>query len=122
MFQVPDRYYAESGDKIRGFYEPSAIGDDGKVLVDSPEKGLALIGNALHILHPTFHQVSKDPRVSQIISKVTDIEEPTIFESILILKNAQVGGRIEPHQDSFSRYRAPGWKTNFQNNWFLDSP
>ncbi|ODN06471.1 Phytanoyl-CoA dioxygenase domain-containing protein 1 [Orchesella cincta] len=117
-----DRYFADSGDKIRGFFEESTVSPDGKLLVDKPEDGLNKVGHALHKFHPKFNELTINGRVKEIAEKLSDIEEPTVMQSMVIFKHPKVGGEdtivvhfkplliVKPHQDATYLHTEPSYR------------
>jgi phytanoyl-CoA hydroxylase len=62
-----DKYFLESGDTIRHFWEEKAFDSDGNPK-QSLDQCINKIGHALHDLNPVFKSVSFDPKVG-IISR-----------------------------------------------------
>ncbi|XP_021947515.1 phytanoyl-CoA dioxygenase domain-containing protein 1 homolog isoform X2 [Folsomia candida] len=90
--QSRDTYFAESGDKIRGFYEEGAIDKAGCLRVEKAEDGLNKVGHALHTFHPTFRRITFSSKVKEVLKRLTSIKEATINQSMVIFKHPKVGG------------------------------
>lgn len=101
-----DTYFAESGDKIRGFFEEGAV-RDGKLVTPGIEQGLNKIGHALHKFEPAFNSVTFSSKVKQLVQKLDIMKKPTVIQSMVIFKQPKVGGIVVPHQDASFMYVEP---------------
>ncbi|RWS08231.1 hypothetical protein B4U79_15623 [Dinothrombium tinctorium] len=99
------KYFLESGDKIRFFYEPKAFDENGQ-LIASKEKCLNKIGHALHCLNPIYKSVTFSDKVKEIV-KAVGFKKPLITQSMIIFKNPAIGGEVLPHQDASYLYTTP---------------
>ena len=111
--QLGDRYFEESGDKIRFFFESDAFDDQG-TLRQSKEDSLNKMGHAMHDLDAVFDAFS---RTSELAATVDSLgyEEPVILQSMYIFKPPRIGGEVHFHQDSTFLYTEPESCTGF---WF----
>ncbi len=103
--QLADRYFLESGDKIRFFLEKDAFDDDGRLRarkIDSLNK----MGHAMHDLDPVFDAFSRTPELAEIAGRL-GYEEPGIIQSMYIFKPPRIGGEVVCHQDSTYIYTEP---------------
>lgn len=91
-------YFLESGDKIRFFYEPKAIDNQGNLL---KEKHLSInkIGHALHDLDPVFYCFSRLHKIANLTAEL-GIENPLLVQSMYICKQPFIGDEVVCHQDS----------------------
>ena len=103
--QLNDRYFYESGDKIRFFLEDDAF-DDGGRLRQAKEHCLNKIGHALHDLDPEFDAFSRTPELAALIDSL-GVAEPGIIQSMYIFKPPRIGGEVVCHQDSTYIYTEP---------------
>ncbi len=111
--QLGDKYFEESGDKIRFFFESDAFDGNGE-LRQSKEDSLNKMGHAMHDLDPVFDAFS---RTSELAAAVDSLgyEEPVILQSMYIFKPPRIGGEVYCHQDSTFLYTEPESCTGF---WF----
>lgn len=91
--QNKNDYFLNSSDKISYFYEDTAVGPKGELLVE-PHLSLNKIGHALHELNDTFRGVTFDERVKEVAFQL-GFEEPAVVQSMYIFKNPKVGGEGE---------------------------
>lgn len=88
--QNKNKYFLDSSDKISYFYEESAVGPKGELLVE-PHLSLNKIGHALHELNDTFRRITFDERVKEVVFQL-GYEEPAVVQSMYIFKNPKIGG------------------------------
>ncbi|MGI9271816.1 MAG: phytanoyl-CoA dioxygenase family protein [Woeseiaceae bacterium] len=103
--QLGDRYFEESGDKIRFFFENEAFDEQGE-LQQSKENSLNKIGHALHDLDPMFDEFSRTPELAMAADSL-GYENPLLLQSMYILKPPRIGGEVRVHQDSTYLYTDP---------------
>ena len=103
--QLADRYFIESGDKIRFFLESDAFDERGD-LRQSKEHSLNKIGHAMHDLDPVFDAFSRTPELAAVAASI-GFEDPVILQSMYIFKPPRIGGEVVCHQDSTYIYTEP---------------
>ena len=103
--QLDDRYFIESGDKIRFFLEADAFDERGK-LRQSKEHSLNKMGHAMHDLDPVFEAFSHSPLLDNI-ARHLGVQDPGIIQSMYIFKPPRIGGEVVFHQDSTYLYTEP---------------
>ncbi len=108
-----DRYFKESGDKIRYFFETGAF-DDGGNLVKPKHQALNKIGHALHDLDPEFDQFSRSDKLANLAFGL-GLADPGLVQSMVIMKQPFIGGEVGMHQDSTFLHTTPMTTTGF---WF----
>ncbi|XP_055524536.1 phytanoyl-CoA dioxygenase domain-containing protein 1 [Wyeomyia smithii] len=109
--QSKDRYFIESGDKVRYFFEEGAVDENGELLVD-PSVALNKVGHALHTEHPTFSKVTFSNRVKEVCWQL-GFQKPAVAQSMYIFKNPGVGGEVKSHQDATYLYSEPSSTIGF---------
>ena len=100
-----DRYFLESGDKIRCFFEEEAFGENGE-LRQAKSKSINKIGHAMHDLDPVFENFSRTPELAQI-SKEVGFKDPRILQSMFMFKQPHIGGEVVCHQDATFLHTEP---------------
>ena len=108
-----DRYFQESGDKMRFFFEKGAFGPTGELVRDK-HGALNKIGHAMHDLDPVFEAFSRDQRLAAL-AKGLGIADPGLIQSMIIFKPPQIGGEVNCHQDATFLHTEPVSVTGF---WF----
>jgi len=104
-FQSRDRYFIDSGDKVRYFYELSALNQKGELIVD-PAIALNKVGHALHTERDVFKKFTFSYRVRELCFQL-GFKRPVIPQSMYIYKNPGVGGEVKSHQDATYLYTEP---------------
>jgi phytanoyl-CoA hydroxylase len=111
--QLNDRYFYESGDKIRFFLEYDAFDDAGN-LIQAKEECLNKMGHAMHDLDPVFEAFSYRPELGEI-TRSLGMADPGLIQSMYIFKPPRIGGEVHFHQDSTFIYTEPESCVGF---WF----
>lgn len=109
--QSKDRYFIESGDKVRYFFEEGAVDENGELLVD-PSVALNKVGHALHSEHPVFSKITFSNRVKEVCWQL-GFQTPAVAQSMYIFKNPGVGGEVKSHQDATYLYSEPSSTIGF---------
>ena len=102
---VDDKYFLESGDKIRFFFEDKAFDHVGN-LINKKELVINKIGHALHDLDDVFFNFSHRKDLDEI-AKAINIKNPLLMQSMYIFKQPNIGGEVVCHQDSTFLYTEP---------------
>lgn len=108
-----DDYFLGSADTIRCFFEEEAFGTDGLI---RQAKALSInkIGHALHDLDPVFDRFSRGPALADLARQI-DLQEPQLWQSMVIFKQPGIGGEVGWHQDATFFETEPVSVTTF---WF----
>ena len=96
--QARNRYFLDSGDKVRFFFEEGAINPDGGLKLPT-YMALNKIGHALHWWVPEFKKLSFSSKVCDI-AKSLGFRKPAVVQSMYIFKQPGYGGEVRPHKDS----------------------
>jgi phytanoyl-CoA hydroxylase len=100
-----DRYFLDSGDKIRFFFEEEAFDDRGR-LRQSKAESINKVGHALHDLDWAFASFSRTPALAALVAEL-GIAEPLLLQSMYIFKQPRIGGEVICHQDAAFLHTKP---------------
>ncbi len=93
-----DRYFGESGGKIRFFFEEDAFDEKG-TLRQAKALSINKIGHAMHDLDPVFDDFSRTAGLARLAGEV-GLAAPLLLQSMYIFKQPKIGGEVVCHQDS----------------------
>jgi phytanoyl-CoA hydroxylase len=100
-----DRYFHESADKVRCFFEEEAFDAAGRLRQDK-HLSINKIGHAQHDLDPVFARFSRLPQLAALACGL-GLAEPLLLQSMYIFKQPRIGGEVGWHQDSTFLYTEP---------------
>lgn len=93
-----DRWFRESGDRIRVFLEAGAV-DAAGALLRPKHQAVNKLGHAMHDLDPVFDRVSRRPQLAALAAGL-GLADPLLVQSMVIWKPPAVGGEVTCHQDA----------------------
>jgi phytanoyl-CoA hydroxylase len=93
-----DRYFLESGDQVRFFFEAEAFDGAGRLAVEKA-RAINKVGHALHDLDPVFAAFSRTPALAALAADL-GMMAPLLLQSMYIFKQPRIGGEVTCHQDS----------------------
>jgi phytanoyl-CoA hydroxylase len=100
-----DRYFQDSGDKIRFFFEEEAFDAEGRLRQDK-RLSINKIGHAQHDLDPVFARFSRLPQLAALAGSL-GLAQPLLLQSMYIFKQPRIGGEVGWHQDATFLYTEP---------------
>ena len=100
-----ERYFLESADDVRMFFEDGAIDEQGQLLVPI-DRAVNKLGHALHERIDEFVRLARDRRLAGLCS-VLGMKDPRVVQSMYIFKQPHIGGEVVWHQDSTFLYTEP---------------
>ena len=100
-----ERYFLESGDKVRFFFEEEAFDQAGR-LRQSKARSINKVGHALHDLDPVFDAFSRQPALAALVAEL-GVEQPLLLQSMYIFKQPRIGGEVVCHQDAAFLHTEP---------------
>lgn len=108
-----DRWFLDSGDKMRCFLEEEALDAAGRL---RQPKALSVnkIAHALHDLDPMFDRFSRADPLAALAADLR-LARPRIWQSMYIFKQPGIGGEVRWHQDASFFVTDPITVTTF---WF----
>lgn len=108
-----DKYFLESGDKIRCFFEKDAFDVRGVLKADA-HLSLNKLGHAMHDLDPVFEDFSRTPKLAAVARQV-GLTDPKLLQSMYIFKQPRIGGEVNCHTDHTFLWTEPQTVIGF---WF----
>jgi phytanoyl-CoA hydroxylase len=108
-----DKYFLESGDQIRCFFEKDAFDEHGE-LKGPAHLNLNKLGHAMHDLDPVFDAFSRTPELAAVASDI-GFTDPRLLQSMYIFKQPHIGGEVNCHTDHTFLWTEPRSCVGF---WF----
>ena len=109
--QHADAWFLGSADSVRCFFEEEAFDADGRL---RQPKALSInkIGHALHDRDAVFAAFSHGPDWAELAADL-GLEQPRLWQSMLIFKQPGIGGEVLWHQDATFLHSDPITVTGF---------
>ncbi|KAH3670528.1 hypothetical protein OGAPHI_001043 [Ogataea philodendri] len=101
---VGNDYFINSSDKIRFFFEVDAF-EDGELTKPVP-RAINKIGHGLHLHNQAFRNVTLTKDVADICRQL-EFKDPRALQSMVIIKQPEIGGKVPSHQDGEFLYTEP---------------
>jgi phytanoyl-CoA hydroxylase len=108
-----DRYFLESGEAIRCFFEKDAFDAAGRLRADA-HLCLNKLGHAMHDLDPVFDAFSRTPELASVATDL-GLQSPLLLQSMYIFKQPRIGGEVTCHTDHTYLWTEPQSVVGF---WF----
>ncbi len=108
-----DRYFLDSATRSSCFFEEEAFDAQGQ-LKQAKALSINKIGHAMHDLDPVFDAFSRGPALDALAHDL-GLEQPQLWQSMLIFKQPGIGGEVGWHQDATFFDSTPISVTTF---WF----
>jgi len=100
-----DRYFLESGDSIRFFFEEGAFDEHGR-LRQAKALSINKVGHALHDRDPIFERFSRRPELAALLADL-GMPMPLLLQSMYIFKQPRIGSEVVCHQDAAFLHTEP---------------
>jgi phytanoyl-CoA hydroxylase len=107
------RYFLDSGEAIRCFFEKDAFDGAGRLRADA-HLSLNKLGHAMHDLDPVFDAFSRTPGLAAVATDL-GMREPLLLQSMYIFKQPRIGGEVVCHTDHTYLWTEPPSVVGF---WF----
>jgi phytanoyl-CoA hydroxylase len=92
------RWFLESGDSARCFFEEEALDASGQMVVPK-DRAINKIGHGMHHCDPVFAAFSMGPDIAALAAAL-GLERPRVWQSMYIFKQPHIGGEVRWHQDA----------------------
>jgi phytanoyl-CoA hydroxylase len=92
-----ERYFLDSGEAIRCFFERDAFDAAGRLRGEA-HLSLNKLGHAMHDLDPVFQAFSRTPQLAAVAADV-GLRQPLLLQSMYIFKQPRIGGEVVCHTD-----------------------
>jgi phytanoyl-CoA hydroxylase len=96
--QSRDRWFLDSGDRVRCFFEEQAFDAAGRLVV-AKVRAINKIGHAMHHLDPVFAAFSMGQDVAELAAAL-GVQRPRVWQSMYIFKQPRIGAEVRWHQDA----------------------
>jgi phytanoyl-CoA hydroxylase len=93
-----ERWFLDSGDQVRCFFEEEAFDADGRLRVPKA-RAINKIGHAMHHLDPVFAAFSMGADIAALAAAL-GVQRPRVWQSMFIFKQPEIGGEVRWHQDA----------------------
>lgn len=102
---IGDKYFFGSSDKVSYFFEPGSIDANGN-LIKPVNLAINKIGHGLHFLNDKFHKITVNSDIASMCKQLK-FKDPRALQSMVIVKQPEIGGEVPPHTDATFLYTDP---------------
>ncbi len=103
--QGRDETFFRSAERIEFFLEEGALDSQGE-LTRPLDQSINKLGHALHDLDPTLGAFARQPLFARALRDL-GLEEPVLWQSMVIFKQPRIGGAVRWHQDASYLFTEP---------------
>jgi phytanoyl-CoA hydroxylase len=100
-----DEVFFRSAERIEYFLEEDALDSSG-TLTRPLDQAINKLGHALHDLDPTLGDFARQPLFAHALRDL-GLQAPTLWQSMVIFKQPEIGGAVRWHQDASYLYTDP---------------
>ncbi len=103
--QGRDEVFFRSAEQVQYFLEDEAL-DGSDALTVPAQRAINKIGHALHDHIPAFRSFCQQPLLATVLKQL-GMNQPLLWQTMLIFKQPGIGGEVRWHQDATYLYTEP---------------
>jgi phytanoyl-CoA hydroxylase len=100
-----DEVFFRSAETIEYFLEEGAVDEHGN-LTRPLDRSINKLGHALHDRDPAIGEIARQPVLSGAVRDL-GLDQPLLWQSMVIFKQPEIGGAVRWHQDASYLYTEP---------------